>query len=397
MEGAQCVILQAMTRITKVAVAACFAAAIVSAAAQTPRAVWRLDLSTLGPYKDAAITTQGSSRGFDIDFADNDIVVVRTKFKSGLHHNADGSIDPVVSNDVIFAIDAKEGVVRNFQAWKGWRGSDAVTLGGRFHVAGDSTCLINIGDRLLKLSPTLRVLAMRELPLKRTTFNGYRFQDSWWLLTDPRTKKGLLGLSPVSANGPVAPERHWISVQTLEDESPTSLAPGSVFGTLVGDSVVYSGGIPFKDTALIQRESEPPRPLCGQCVGQVIGSFGNGLIFLNTRHSHLVVDTDGKVYYRGGRLGGRADRIDADSGAITANRIAFEFGHLGRTLEVTVVVLDVDAKKEIMRFKVSQEPENEIVGRFVEEKFVAPTLALSPDGRKLAFLSGTVLSLFNVP
>lgn len=140
-----------------------------------------------------------------------------------------------------------------------------------------------------------------------------------------------------------------------------------------------------------------PRPLCAKCTGLVHGTFGSELIFLEARHSYSVVDAEGKVHYRGGRLGGRADTIGSVSGAITKNRVAFEFGHLGRLLEETIVVLDVDMKKEILRFAANQEAIRTVVGGFVRETFVSPQLALSPDGLKLAVLTGSVLEIFEVP
>jgi hypothetical protein len=57
----------------------------------------------------------------------------------------------------------------------------------------------------------------------------------------------------------------------------------------------------------------------------------------------------------------------------------------------------VDAKKEILRFKQNQNAEKIAVGKLVEEKYVSPGFALSPDGSKLAILTGTSIALFDVP
>jgi hypothetical protein len=66
-------------------------------------------------------------------------------------------------------------------------------------------------------------------------------------------------------------------------------------------------------------------------------------------------------------------------------------------MEDTIVVLDVDAKKEIWRLALHQQPIISDIGRFVEESFTSPRLALSPDGKKLVVISGTVLSIFEIP
>ena len=57
----------------------------------------------------------------------------------------------------------------------------------------------------------------------------------------------------------------------------------------------------------------------------------------------------------------------------------------------------MDAKKEILRFKQNQNAEKIAVGKLVEEKYVSPGFALSPDGSKLAILTGTSIALFDVP
>ena len=115
------------------------------------------------------------------------------------------------------------------------------------------------------------------------------------------------------------------------------------------------------------------------------------------RFEYLVADSNGRILIRGKRVGGRADTIDSVSGAATANRVAFQFGHLGKGQEETVVILDVDTKKEILHFKVSLDSERATVGKFTGEEFVSPQIALSPSGTKLAILTGNLVSLFNVP
>lgn len=366
--------------------------------AQTPRNVWTIDLSTLAAYKSAELASADSRTGFDAEFADNDTILVKEKFVSGPHWNADNSLEPQRSNTAIFAIDAKNGTSRHFRSWSGWRGLPAIGSGSAFHPIGGGAFLTSVGNELIRLSSTLEVLARRELPLNPIDFNGDPHQDHWWILSSSRTGKALLVRSPFPAHGPVSQEGHWISVSTLEDESSISLPRLSAggIGTLVGDSIVLSGRIPAKESVTIQKGDGPPHPLCAKCTGLVCGTFGNELIFLEARPSYLVVDAEGKVQHHG-RLGGRADTIDSVSGAITNNRVAFEFGHLGRLLEETIVVLDVDRKKEILRFAANQEAKKSFVGGFVEESFVAPQLALSPDGTKLALLTGSALELFELP
>lgn len=234
--------------------------AVAFSGAQTPKSVWTLDLSTLAAYKSAELTSADSSKGFGVEFVDNDTILVEAKFLSRPHLGADNSMEPVLSNTAIFAIDANNGTRRNSQSWSGWRGLPAIDSGRAFHPAGGAASLTSVGDLLIRLSSTVEVLARRELPLNRIDFNGYPQQDHWWILSDPRTSKALLVRSPFPGHGPVSQEGHWISVSTLEDESSISLPPSSAggIGALVGDSVVLSGGIPAKESVTIQKGNGVP-------------------------------------------------------------------------------------------------------------------------------------------
>jgi hypothetical protein len=140
-----------------------------------------------------------------------------------------------------------------------------------------------------------------------------------------------------------------------------------------------------------------PRPLCAECFGGVEASFGNGLVFLRGLNEYSVRDSKGTMLYSKKGIGGRADTIGRVRGAITRNRVAYHFGHLGRGLEETAVVLDVDAKKEIWRYSLHQSAVRTEVDGFVKESFPSLTLAMSPDGKKLAIVSGTTISVFEIP
>jgi hypothetical protein len=365
--------------------------------AQMPKAIWSLDVSSHAAYREAA-GTENADQWLHIAFVDDNSIIVAAEFQSTPGWRL-GSGEPnqfLLTNNAILAVDSVKGTIQHFQVFKGWRGPPAMFSSGAAYSTGTADCLVNIGDELLRLSPTLEVAARRKLPLSRRNIDGYRYQDHWSILTDPRTKKALLAhfLFPPNGSG----DAHWLSVETLEDEQ---VNPILVFGwqgaALVGDSLVFGATVPAREPARIQRGEGQPHPLCAKCLGPVNGSFGNGLIFLSF-HSYQVVDVNGTIRYRGKKVGGRADTIGGVSGAVTSNRVAFRFGHLGREEEDTVVVLDMDAKKkEVMRFELHQPPEIKTFGRMVKETFKPPSLALSPDGRKLAVLTGSVVTLYDVP
>jgi hypothetical protein len=270
------------------------------------------------------------------------------------------------------------------------------------HPTGTSGFLINVGDELLSLSHDIEIVGRRELPLNPVQFNHFEHQDQWRILTDPRTKTALL------AHFPFAPylegraygdgDAHWISVESLEDTSsfPVPLWSGDE-AALIGDSLIFGEFKAAKPTQ-IRINNQNPRPLCTECRGGVAETFGNGLAFLVRPNQYWVTSTTGTILFHRKGVGGRGDTIDATAGAVTSNRTAFLYGHLGRRrMEDTIVILDVDAKKEIWRLAFHQEPIVTDFGRLVEESFPSLSFALSPDGKKLAVISGTVLSIFEIP
>lgn len=374
----------------------------IASTAHAPSAVRTLDLSSLAAYRDAAEGPGSQSDRLSLAFLDDSTIAVSVQFEFRPQSAEDALVkfQHTLYNTAVLTIDAQKGTNQNSQVVKGWQGLSAVLWGSGIHSTGASGCLVSIGDRLFSFSHELEVVATRELPLNRTQFNGYPQQDQWMVLTDPRTKKALLVHFPYEPGtaGRNHGDAHWISVDTLEDQSSISVPRWQGDGAaLVGDSVISNELGAKHRPAQIQINDKEPRPLCAECFGGVQGSFGNSLLFLRGLNEYWVSDSQGTILFRKKGVGGRADTIDGVSGAMTSNRVAYHFGHLGRGLEETAVVLDVDAKKEIWRYELHQEAVRTEVGGFVSESFPSPTLALSPDGKKLAIVSGTVLSIFDIP
>lgn len=368
---------------------------------QFPKAIWSLDLSSHAAYRDAAEGPGSRLGGVSLAFLDDNTIAVSLQFRFW-PESADKPLvkfQRTLYNTAILTVDAQNGASQKSQVAKGWQGLPAMLVGPGIHSTGTSGCLVSVGDQLLSLSRELAVVARRELPLNRIEFNGYPQQDQWTILTDPRTKKALLVHFPFEpqTTGRKFGEAHWISPDTLEDQSSVSVLRWGGTAALVGDSVVFDELGVDHQPALIQTNDKEPRPLCVNCFGGVEASFGNGLVFLRGVHEYSVRDSKGTILYSKKGIGGRADTIGGISGAITRNRVAYHFGHLGRGLEETAVVLDVDAKKEIWRYELHQEAVITKVDRFVKESFPSPTLAISPDGKKLAIVSGTTVSVFDIP
>jgi len=374
----------------------------IASTAHAPSAVRTLDLGSLAAYRDAAEGPGLQSHGVSLAFLDDSTIAVFAQFQfipeSG---EVSGRIRGTHYNTIVVTIDAQNGINQKSQVWKESPGLPTIHFfGAGIHSTGTPGCLVILGNQLLSLSQTLEVVARRDLPQRPTFFKGFMRQDQWIVLTDPRTKKALLVHFPYEPGtvGRNLGDAHWISVDTLEDQSSISVPRWQGDGAaLVGDSVISNELGAKHRPPQVQINDEEPRPLCAECFGGVQGSFGNGLLFLRGLNEYWVSDSQGTILYRKKGVGGRADTIGGISGAITTNRVAYHFGHLGRGLEETAVVLDVDAKKEIWRYELHQEAVRTEVGGFVRESFPSPTVALSPDGKKLAIVSGTVLSVFDIP
>jgi hypothetical protein len=367
-----------------------------------PVALRTLDLSTVPAYRDAANGPGIRKDGLGLTFADDNTVLVSAQFEFWPESGGKFSIKTQHAsyNTAVLSVDVQTGTGHNAQVWQGWEGSPAILDGSEIHSAGNSGSLIAIGNQLLSLSHTLDVVATRELPLNRIQFNGYPQQDQWTLLTDSRSKRALLVRFPFTPEetSRVRGDAHWISVDTLEDQSSFLVPQWDWMGAaIVGDSVVFNKLGANHQPASIQIKDAEPRPLCAECFGGVEGTFGSGLIFLRGQNQFWVTDSSGAILYHQKGMGGKADSIGGVTGAVTNNRVAFVFGHLGRRLEDTVIVLDMDAKKEIWHLDINMKPITTQVGRLVEESFPSIHLALSPDGKMLAIVTGTVLSLYEIP
>jgi hypothetical protein len=372
----------------------------IASPTDTPKAARTLDISSLPAFRDVAEGSRGSGREPTISaaFLDDSTIAVFVQYE----YWPDGSQNPRVYDTAVLTIDALNGTSLKSQVRKGSHGLTPMLYTSGIHPTGTSGFLINIGDELLSLSHDLEVVGRRELPLNRIQFNHAEHQDQWRILIDPRTKTALLAHFPFVSDQKDRAfgdgDAHWVSVETLEDKSsfPVPLWSGNK-AALIGNSLIYGEFKAAKPTQ-IQINNQKPRPLCTECRGGVAETFGNGFAFLVRPNEYWVTNTTGTILVHKTGVGGRGDSIGGVSGGVTSNRVAFMYGHLGRRrLDETVVVLDVDANKEIWRLALHQEPITIDLGTIVGESFTSPRLALSPDGKRLAVISGTVLSIFEIP
>jgi hypothetical protein len=125
----------------------------------------------------------------------------------------------------------------------------------------------------------------------------------------------------------------------------------------------------------------------------------NGLIFLATgsNASFMLVEPTGRIVYRGA-FGDGVDYAFRLSTAAAAPRFAFDFGHIAgglfgwKALD-KVVVFDYRTMKDVFQLKLRPETQYVAGG----ETWRTSLVALAPDGRRLAVLSGSVLKVFDIP
>jgi hypothetical protein len=341
------------------------------------------DSSRIGPVSELCVT-----------FLDNDRVAFGTLLSSFPDSNAGREFrETIRSNAVLGIVDARSGSIRSVKQWSSMNGEPAMVEKFTLVRDGSGGLLAGIGTQLLRLSSELETLATRTLPLNPTERNGYTYVDSWAILADKAGPSTLL----IRFGSDRAVENHWISRETLKDESSTP-APRYSYPSafLVANQVLFNETYDYlndhtEHPVLLQQRGSEAHPLCSSCIGAVSASFGNNLILLSTKPSasYAVVDLRGNVLHRATH-GKPAEFINRSSGAADTNRVAFLYGHLPT---IYFNVFDADLKKEVWEYKLDVQPEK--VGSF-GVTFTTPRLALSPDGRKLAVLANSVLSIFSI-
>lgn len=367
----------------------------VASQAQQPVPLWTVDLSALPQYQDASqIGVKGDSC---ISFSKPDEVAVAFQFENP----SAGS----PANALVISLRVATGKLEGVHAWNKLE-EFAGPFGKRLVLSpsGSTAGLLAIvGDKILRLSPRLDILAERSLPLNRVLDDGYPEQDSWNLVADAAAGQAVLVRT---ASESTQQDEHWISTTTLQDSVLTPVEDYSLRGiALIGESVIfnlYRSAEPVQ----IQKRGQPRRSLCASCTGFVNAAFGRGFILLSTseaphRSMYSVVDTEGNVVLQQS-MPPPNNGIDFASGATLANRVAFFRGHLvqgpnGMQAENRFVVLDTDARKEIWQADLINIGEKKKIGNIIQTGFSTPRLALSPDGHMLAVLLGNTVEMFRIP
>ena len=184
---------------------------------RAPKAIWTSDLSSQNVYQEASELRRSLPESFGHAFLDDRTIAVSLDFQFG------GDLSRRHNNPIVI-VDAANGTIAKSHTWK-WEGRLSSFDNAVLLPVGNSACLVVIGNELFRLSHTLEITAQRELPRQVVPLLGNMYQDHWTILTDPGAKKALLVHFPFVPDDTAEKhgEAHWISAETLEDESNASV------------------------------------------------------------------------------------------------------------------------------------------------------------------------------
>jgi hypothetical protein len=289
--------------------------------------------------------------------------------------------------------DAGNGKVRNSRSWKNLAGEGAVSGKLGLLSADQSNFLAAVHDRIFRFSPDLNVQAERLLSNDQDPDH-----DAWGSIVDPKGRSAML----MRFTHTLKEQDSWISPTTLLDKETPATANRYLYSyaELMDRYLVFNNNptnprSTNSDLVFVQERDQQPHPLCDQCTGVVLTTFGSGYVFLISHPgaSYRVADLSGNIILEQKHGDAQTSRVHA-AGASDANRIALWY--VDRDI-VRFAISDTDARKEIWNYHQGAIWNKAQVGSFHVTEFVAPTIALSPDGHKLAILMIGLLRIYAVP
>jgi len=367
--------------------------------------LWQLEWNSLPEFQKGA--TIGNRDEFQVTWLDQTTIAIAAIYRSATDLKAGPAFrDAVRSNVVVAAIDATSGQVRSSKAWRDLRGASALWNALTLLPSGDGGAFVAAVNQIARLSPRFQQAALRTLnPPERNTYPTY---DRWGVNYSPGTPKLLL--ISVANN---RYQLHWPRALDLQDQKVTTPPPEFFNPTsLVGDSIVFIPRMALDPAEVLEavqtrkRMSSPharvllhgeTRDLCELCAGSVSEAFGEGLVMMGVQPdgSYLIVDVTGKIRHQGRYADATLWQA---RGSSQANRVAI-FWHENITLgagssATQIAVVDADQRSEVLRTEIrsnAMRPAKGIV------QFQSPRIALSPDGTRLAIVTGETLRLIAIP
>ena len=360
-----------------------------------PKPIWAVDLSSAKEIEESGPLDPNTD--VFVTFIDQTRIAVGLLFQIRIDAHQPGRPDNWKSHTLVLIVDAGSGKVLRSRSWEEFRGRPAAAEGFQMRPANSSEFLAMIGNDVVRLSSELDILARRTLPRTAQEKHALTYYDDWELVVSPGGDSALLVHRKLDGSA----ENHWISTKDLSDLTVTAAPDHFSWSNALADStIVYNVAqrdlhrlLPWK-----QKGDGVVMPLCSSCQGRVLGAFGRNLIFLAyDSASYTIVDTSGKEIYN--RHGSGVEGIGQLSGSSRANRAAFSYGSLRRSLfhgwhsADHIIVVDADAKREVARIDSSDEGKE--IGNW--QLFNQLLLAMSPDGRRLAIMKGINLQLLAIP
>ena len=328
-----------------------------------------------------------------IAYTDSETIVAGFHFRS-CPQTTKGSLGLRHVVDTILKIDSQTGKLLEKREWQDLSTEEQNYLGEIDVIpTRDGRFLVRVGRFLKLFSSDFIELKSREL---LENAHGV-LRENWTVQVSPDGKTGLFKRW---YHGPAID--HWFSTDTLDDEAVETI-PSEGRKSINSASSVYftpprGGGLGNSLAHVRLRGQQESHPLCPGCGGVAEGLLSDGTIFLATgpKASFALVSQQGEIIHRAS-LGDPTDGAQHVVSASAAPRFAFTFGHLQKrfiswSAPTTVVVFDYRHMKKVLQVKFNQQLQN-VSGPLGSW----PMPALSPDGTRVAVLTGKVLKLFRVP
>jgi len=297
---------------------------------------------------------------------------------------------------VLLTVDPTAGKLLRSHIMDNFSGEGAALGTLEIGTANSGDLLAVYGNELLRFSPELEVVARRSLSSTVEERHGINYRDYWHLVVNSAGDSAMLFHVKLDRSM----ENHWISTKDLSDQAVAPARSRDWRMVLSGHAIVVNDlqGC----SALFQDRGAEPRCICRSCKGgAVLASFGHGLVFLGRgpAASYTIVSVRGdKVLDRSKGFG--ADSIGEVSGSAGSNRVAFVLsGALRLSLfngwgsHSGVIVVDADLKREVANIDFRDH------GQMVKDwqVFSNVSVAMSPDGKGLAVLTGHSLVHWAIP
>jgi hypothetical protein len=356
--------------------------------------IWQVFMSVPVGSSDGKCEWSYGSPAGTVAYTDTQRIVVGFHLQCAVSSPAIAA--PMHTLDLLLQVDAGTGNVLNRMEWR-----DISTGPNR---AGDLRILpTHDGRFLMMVGPFLKLFSadFKEERSRLLIKNAIGPEEYWVVQVAPDGRTGFFK----HWNHYSPSEDRWLSTDTLEDNLVEAAPPEETWRSVVTAKAIYFR--PWhpppqspRELVYVRDRGQPKaHPLCSDCDGLPMAIVPYGILLMQTgsKASFTLTSLEGKMLHSSAHGAG----VDAISHVVVASavpRFALEFGHLQRQVFSwksldTVVVFDTAKMTEVFHLTIHQQPKHLLGG----EAWMGEAIALTPDGTRVAVLSGASLKVFQIP